>query len=274
MSSQPTSPFAQVRATRAHEHIVEQLQDLILSGKLPAGSRLPSERAMMTEFNVSRPTVREALRVAENMGLISVRPGDPGGPKVLGTPSIGVKRVFDGMLQAGCTSALELLEMRIILDCSAAALASMQPRDRLANLKDVYRKMQATTDLHEFAELDLKFHEAVIMASGNRLFHLVFQALDEPIRKLIESSLTSSKRHSREETLQHHGAIVEAIQSGDAKLAANKVRMHLYEFYFPILSPQDRLRLKSFVQALEQSNASTSKETGTTRGGRSASARA
>jgi len=274
MSFQTTSPFAQVRATRAHEHIVEQLQELILSGKLPAGSRLPSERAMMAEFNVSRPTVREALRVAENMGLISVRPGDPGGPKVLGTPSIGVKRVFDGMLQAGCASALELLEMRIVLDCSAAALASMQPRDHLADLRNIYRKMQTTTDLHEFAELDLKFHEAVIVASGNRLFYLVFQAMDESIRKLIESSLTSSKRHSREETLQHHGAIVDAIQSGDANLAADKVRMHLYEFYFPVLSSHDRLRLKSFVQSLEQSNSSTTKEAGTARRGRSASARA
>jgi DNA-binding FadR family transcriptional regulator len=207
----------------------------------------------MHEFSVSRPTVREALRVAENMGLIAVRPGDPGGPKVLGTPSIGITRVFDGLLQAGRTSALELVEMRIVLDSAAAALASMQPGERLAKLKDVLLQMQATDDFDQFAQLDANFHEAVIAASGNRLFDLVFKALDEPIRALIESALKSSYHQSREETLQHHGAIVEAIQSGDAHRASSALRSHLYDFYFPILPTPDRLRLKSFVEAMKES---------------------
>jgi DNA-binding FadR family transcriptional regulator len=246
------SSFAKVRSTRAHEHIVEQLQHLILSGTLAPGTRLPSERAMMAEFQVSRPTVREALRVAESMGLISVRHGDPGGPKVLGTPSVGIARVFDSLLQSGCTSALELLEMRIMLDSSAAALASTQPKRRLANLLEVLRQMQATTELHSFAELDTNFHEAVIVASGNRLFHLVFQSLKEPIRSLIESSLRSAPKQSRAETLQHHAAIVEAIQNGDARRAASAVRTHLGEFYLPVLPAQDKLRIKAFMLAMEK----------------------
>jgi DNA-binding FadR family transcriptional regulator len=245
------SPFTQARSIRAHESILEQLQNLILSGKLPPGSRLPSERAMMSEFQVSRPTVREALRVAESMGLISVRPGDPGGPKVLGAPSIGIKRVLDGLLQVGGTSALELIETRIALDSAAAALASMQPRERLEGMKEILCHMQTTTDLREFAALDVSFHEAVTLASGNRLFHLIFLALGEPIRALIESKFKSSQNNSREETLQHHRAIVDAIHSGNARLAASSVRTHLGEFYFPVLPPKERLRLKSFVQATE-----------------------
>jgi DNA-binding FadR family transcriptional regulator len=245
------SPFSKVRSTRAHEQIVDQLQNLILSGKLAPGTRLPSERAMMIEFQVSRPTVREAFRVAESMGLISVRPGDPGGSKVLGTPSIGITRVFDSMLQAGCTSAVELLEMRIVLDSSAAALASMQPRKKLANLFKLLGHMQTTTDLHIFAEVDAQFHEAVIVASGNRLFHLVFQALSEPIRSLIEKSLRSSPKHGREKTLQQHAAIVDAIRNGDSRCAASAVREHLREFYLPVLSAQDKQRLESFLQAIE-----------------------
>jgi DNA-binding FadR family transcriptional regulator len=252
MVTSGVSSFAKVRSTRAHEHIVEQLQHLILSGKLAAGSRLPSERAMMIEFQVSRPTVREALRVAESMGLISVRAGDPGGAKVLGTPSIGITRVFDSLIQAGCASAPELLEMRIVLDSSAAALASTQPRRSLSNLSDVLLQMQATTDLHAFAELDANFHEAVIVASGNRLFHLVFQALKEPIHSLIESRLRSSQHQSRTETLQHHAAIVDAIQQGDANRAASAVRVHLGEFYLPVLSAQDKSRVKTFIQAMER----------------------
>jgi GntR family transcriptional repressor for pyruvate dehydrogenase complex len=246
------SPFSTVRSARAHEQIVDQLQNLILSGKLAPGTRLPSERVMMVDFQVSRPTVREALRVAESMGLISVRPGDPGGSKVLCNPSIGITRVFDSLLQAGCTSALELLEMRVVLDSSAAALASTQPKSRLTNLLEVLREMQATTDLHTFAELDADFHEAVIVASGNRLFHLVFRALNEPIRSLIENSLRSSQHRSREETLQQHLAIVDAIRNGEAHRAASAVRTHLREFYLPVLSAQDKPRITSFLQAMEK----------------------
>jgi GntR family transcriptional regulator, transcriptional repressor for pyruvate dehydrogenase complex len=245
------SSFAKVRSTRAHELIVEQLQHLILSGKLPPGSRLPSERAMMIEFQVSRPTVREALRVAENMGLISVRPGDPGGAKVLATPSVGITRVFDSLIEAGRVSALELLGMRIVLDSSAAALASIQPVRSVSTLQDVLRQMEATTDLHAFAELDADFHEAVIVASGNRLFHLVFQALKEPIHSLIESRLRSSQHHRRAETLLHHAAIVNAIQNGDPQRAAAAVRAHLSEFYFSGLTAQDKLRMTAFTQAME-----------------------
>lgn len=235
---------------RAHENIVEQLQSLILSGKLAPGSRLPSERAMMTEFQVSRPTVREALRVAESMGLISVRPGDPGGAKVLGTPSIGIARVFDSLVQTGCASALELIETRIVLDSSAAALASTQPKRSLSNLSTVLRQMKDATDVRALAELDASFHEAVIVASGNRLFHLIFQSLKEPIYSLIESRLRSSQQQSKPETLRHHEAIVDAIQNGDAQRAAIAVRAHLSEFYFPVLSAQDKLRLTTFMRAM------------------------
>ena len=252
VASPTGSPFSSVRSTRAHEQIVVQLQQLILSGKLAPGSRLPSERALMAEFQVSRPTVREALRVTESMGLISVRPGDPGGPKVLATPSIGITRVLDSLLLSGCTSALELMELRVVLDSSAAALASMQPKARLKDLSDLLCKMKSTNDLHAFAELDANFHEAVIVASGNRLFHLVLQALDGPIRSMIEASLQSSPQQSQAETLLHHAAILEAIQSGDPSRAASAVRAHLRETCLCALPAQDKTRIKSFLQAMEQ----------------------
>ena len=247
MRAPEDSPFTTVRSTRAHEAIVEQLQGLILSGKLPAGSRLPSERAMMTEFNVSRPTVREALRVAESMGLISVRPGDPGGPKVLGTPSIGLSRLFDSLVQAGSAGGSDLLEVRIALDSAAAALAAMQPRERLGPIAAILERMRATDDVHAFAELDARFHELIAAASENRIIQMVFQALDLPIRNLIESKLKSSTRQSRQTTLRHHGAILSAIQSGNAHRAARAARTHLRDFYSSALSTPETSRIDSLM---------------------------
>jgi GntR family transcriptional regulator, transcriptional repressor for pyruvate dehydrogenase complex len=66
MSGSQASPFAKVRSTRAHEQIVEQLQQLILSGKLAAGARQPPERAMLNQFKLISTTVREANRVGES----------------------------------------------------------------------------------------------------------------------------------------------------------------------------------------------------------------
>ena len=248
------SPFEKVRSTRAHERIVEQLQRLILSGKLPPGSRLPSERSLMAEFEVSRPTVREALRVAESMGLISIRHGDPGGPKVLGTPSLGIARVLDGLVEAGCASAPELIEMRIILDSSSAALASLQPKERLSKASELLGKMRDAADPDAFAQLDAGFHEAIAVASGNRLFHVVFQALDQPIRTLIKGRLASSAGPSREHTLQQHAAILDAIRGGQPQQAASAARSHLRQFYFPGLSAQERSHMRCFMRALDQAD--------------------
>ena len=120
----PSPTFEPIKPTRAHEAVLAQLQRKILEGELAPGDRLPSEREMMDTFGVSWPTVREALRVAESLGLAAVRHGDPGGPRVLGQPSVGVTRVLDGLLSAERTSVAELLEARMVLEGAAARLAA------------------------------------------------------------------------------------------------------------------------------------------------------
>lgn len=139
-----------------------------------------------------------------------------------------------------------------MLDSYAAALACEQPRDRLTPLLELLRQMQVTTDLHQFAALDARFHETVIEASGNRLLHIIFEALDEPIQSLIEDSLKPSHEQSREDTLQQHATILTAIQNGEARLAATAVRTHLREFYSPVLSGEERRTIKSFTHAMEK----------------------
>src|ERR1700678_2765341 len=114
----PSPMFELIKPTRAHEAVLAQLQQKILAGELAPGDRLPSEREMMETFGVSRPTIREALRVAESLGLVAVRHGDPGGPRVLGQPSIGLSRILDGLLSAERTSIDELLEARMVLEGS------------------------------------------------------------------------------------------------------------------------------------------------------------
>ena len=75
--------FQPVQPVRAYQRIVEQVEEALARGDLRPGQRLPSERELVAQFEVSRSTVREALRVLESNGVVRSRPGDPNGPEVL-----------------------------------------------------------------------------------------------------------------------------------------------------------------------------------------------
>jgi DNA-binding transcriptional MocR family regulator len=84
------SLFSPIPKKRASEVIVEQLEAMIYRGTLPPGSELPAERQLMVQLGVSRPTLREALRIAESTGLIATKAGGQGGQVVLGRPTVPV----------------------------------------------------------------------------------------------------------------------------------------------------------------------------------------
>jgi DNA-binding FadR family transcriptional regulator len=221
MARKSASPaFEPIKPTRAHEAILAQLQRKILEGALAPGDRLPSERAMMDTFGVSRPTVREALRVAESLGLVAVRHGDPGGPRVLGQPSVGVTRVLDGLLAAERISVAELLEARMVLEGAAARLAAARPAAALGPLEEAYRTMEQAPDFARFVEADALFHRRVAEVGGNRLLVVILTALRDPIVRLITEGLAgATESQARAKILRAHGEILKAIRAGDGAVA-------------------------------------------------------
>lgn len=243
----PSPTFEPIKAIRAHEAILAQLQRKILEGELAPGDRLPSERAMMDTFGVSRPTVREALRVAESLGLVAVRHGDPGGPRVLGQPSVGVTRVLDGLLLAERTSVAELLEARIVLEGAAARLAA-RPGVGLGPLEEAYRAMEQAPDFPRFVEADALFHRRVAEVGGNRLLVVILTALRDPIVRLITEGLSGETEvQARAKILRTHGEILKAIRARDGAAADRRSRRHLFDLYAALVAPEDRTRLESLL---------------------------
>jgi DNA-binding FadR family transcriptional regulator len=201
---------------------------------------------MMNTFGVSRPTVREALRVAESLGLIQVRHGDPGGPRVLAQPSVGVARVVEGLLSAEQTSLAELLEVRAALEGAAARLAAGSSAAKLSQIDAAYRKMEKTTDSTAFAEADALFHRRIAEVSGNRLFSVILAALRDPIEAMITAGPSgAASGEERAAIIRMHGEILKAIRSGDGAAADRRSRRHLYELYASRLSAEERRRLES-----------------------------
>ena len=244
----PSPIFEPIKPTRAHEAVLAQLQGKILKGELAPGDRLPSEREMMEIFGVSRPTVREALRVAESLGLVAVRHGDPGGPRVLGQPSVGVTRVLDGLLSAERTSVTELLEARMVLEGAAARLAAARPAAELGPLEEAYRAMEQAPDFARFVEADAVFHRRVAEVGGNRLLVVILTALRDPIVRLITAGLSGeTDAQARAKILRAHGEILEAIRTGDIAAADRRSRRHLIDLYAALVAADERPRLESLL---------------------------
>ena len=244
----PSPTFEPIKPTRAHEAILAQLQRTILAGELAPGDRLPSEREMMATFGVSRPTVREALRVAEVLGLVAVRHGDPGGPRVLGQPSVGVTRVLDGLLAAEGTSVAELLEARMVLEGAAARLAAVRPDAALGPLEEAYRAMEQAPDFARFVAADALFHRRVAEVGGNRLLVVILTALRDPIVRLITEGLSgATEAEARAKILRTHGEILEALRARDGAAADRRSRRHLFDLYAALVAPDERPHLESLL---------------------------
>lgn len=244
----PTTTFEPIKPIRAHEAILAQLQRKILEGELMPGDRLPSERVMMESFGVSRPTIREALRVAESLGLVAVRHGDPGGPRVLGMPSVGVSRVLESLLSAERTSVAELLEARMVLEGTVARLAASRLAANLGPLEQAYREMEQASDFARFVEADALFHLRVAEVGGNRLLVVILTALRDPIVRLIATGLSSdTEAGARAKVLHAHREILKAIRSRDGGAADRRSRRHLFDLYEALITTEERRRLESLL---------------------------
>ena len=152
-------PWQPIGGGRASEAIYDQLRELITSGVLKPGDRLPSERAMMEQLHRSRPTIREALRMLEQGGYVASTHG-ASGAVVQELTIDGVEQPLSAMLQLNQISLEELGEYRAVNDGTIAGWAARRRTDKdLAALDSCLTAAeQALGDYRRFAELDVRFH--------------------------------------------------------------------------------------------------------------------
>ena len=236
MNTQSTPFLRPVERRRAFEEILFQLEKAIAAGHLSAGDRLPSERELATQFQVSRTSVREALRVLEALGIVRVRRGAENGATLLEEPGNALAQLLRFYLALQHVSMESFLEFRITLESWAADLAaSRQPVDELVEAEALLERMEAEElDQHDFLELDLAFHMQLAQACGNELARLVFEGCRTAIwRTMLQAAMeASSDWPSIRDQLRHqHRAIYAAIAAGDAKLASRLVGEHIRHFY-------------------------------------------
>jgi GntR family transcriptional repressor for pyruvate dehydrogenase complex len=230
MSQQPLSPvLAPVARASVVDAVAERLQSEILLGRLPAGSRLPSERDLAVALGVNRLTLRAAMARLEALGFIATRHG--AGTLVCNWRERAGLDVLPAMLSSIDASApawqelmVSLLEVRRVLVAEAIALAAARrTEDDLIELRRLAREqLSRTSDPVEFARGEVAFQRAVIRASGNVGLELILNTFAKFPDELPD--LVAKLYDQRESALELYEILVAIIEQGDAEAARDAIR--------------------------------------------------
>jgi GntR family transcriptional repressor for pyruvate dehydrogenase complex len=199
---------------------------LISEGALVAGSRLPAERDLAESFQVSRSSLRQALKVLEIMGVISQRVGDgtylnAAAPALLGEP-------MEFLILLGGISFHELMEARIIVEPELTARAAVRATEQdFAALRREMAAMKESAKNHSrLSQHDLQFHQVIFQAAGNRVCSAMFTVVHQALHSLIE---LTSRLVPVEHTLHLHQRIYAAIRRKDPEEARKRMVEHLLD---------------------------------------------
>ena len=228
--------FAPVGKQRLFESVLGQLETLIHEGQLNAGDRLPSERALSEMLQVSRPSVREALRVLDAMDIITVKTGvgSSGGTKISDKLGPMISRLMRLYMALGHFDLDNVLETRRLLEEEAAREAATKRTDeQLAGMDKLLAGMDDLLgDRERYLALDGKFHVAVALASSNPLLaHLMGSMRDAVTENLVKAHIEESNWETlARKAQQNHRKLVEALRAGDRDAAAQCINQHV-DFY-------------------------------------------
>lgn len=211
------------------DQVLERLQELIVSGEVAAGDPLPSEHELMERFGVGRPAVREALQSLHTMGLITVSHGERSRVNALSADMVlrqgdAVARV---LLSTGPQNLEHLKEARRLFEIGMVRAGA--PKATAADIADlrrlIDRQRSQLGDPASFIGADIDFHQRIAQLSGNPICSAVSETMLGWLFRFHSDLLIWSGHEDL--TLAEHGAIVDAIEAGDADRAAAGMEEHL-----------------------------------------------
>lgn len=234
-----------MKPRRAFEEIIVRIENDIYEGKLKVGDRLPPERELAEIFQVSRASVREALRVLEAFGVLSARRGtgaDSGSivSALDTTPLSGLLRMHATLLHMPLTDLLEMREaIEVVTARRAAERASPEQADQLGAIVDA---MARANSPEEFLVHDADFHLTLARISGNAVAPLVLGAVRDAIARQVLGAfkrLEEAGEWSAEHAwlVREHAEVVEQIRRADPDAAARAFDRHVQNFYCRVVQP-------------------------------------
>jgi GntR family transcriptional regulator, transcriptional repressor for pyruvate dehydrogenase complex len=227
--------FQKTNQHRVFQDLVNQIEGAILEGRLKVGDKLPPQRELVEMFQTSRASLREALRVLEQKGLINMKLGVSGGAVIKAVDTAPVTESLALLMQHKKVSLAELAEFREGVEGSVAALAAQRAtRADVAGLKKklrIARKcVQAGADAWEaFCEVDNDIHVAIAAASRNSVYEFVLRMVHGNIQRYYEAHPLKDAR-ILEENYENLREIIQAIEKKQVTVVKSLVQSHVRRF--------------------------------------------
>jgi GntR family transcriptional regulator, transcriptional repressor for pyruvate dehydrogenase complex len=220
--------FRTVSPNRMSEAIIDQVRELIRSGQLRPGDRLPSERLLGTQMGVSRVTVREALRVLEAAGLLEIRVGARGGAFVTAPSSHRVGSDLADLISLSPLTAVEVTEARQVLELGIIPLVVERATDEdIAQLREMVNEHQQALKKGEFAlSMTAAFHVRIAACTHNSAIEMLVQSFHGPMLMSLREAQVAAPLMGHRGTREHKD-FVEALAARDVEHAHQIMRVHL-----------------------------------------------
>lgn len=208
------------------DEAIEKIKEMIVSGALRPGDRLPREADLAERLGLSRNSLREAVKALSLIHVLDVRQGD--GTYVTSLePSVLLDAMGFVIDFHRDDTVLEFLEVRRILEPAATAMAAarMTPAE-VGELRALVDKLGDAPSVEELVASDLEFHRRIALGSGNQVLCSLIEGLSGPTQRArIWRGLTQESAVAR--TLAEHGAICDAIASGQPEIARAWATVHV-----------------------------------------------
>lgn len=205
--------FTPVKTRRTFEEAVEQIADAIRAGDLHAGDRLPSERVLAAQMAISRPTLREAIKVLADSGVIEVKAGPAGGMFV--RSEVIPPKLLEERSKLRVSEVSGVLEARRLLEPRVAQLAALYAteEDFEAMRRTIELQREHANDRERFLQLDQRFHLRIARATRNATIVALMRFLLRQLEIARDMSLRDT--HEPDWTIEIHERTLQAIMGGD-----------------------------------------------------------
>jgi GntR family transcriptional repressor for pyruvate dehydrogenase complex len=216
------------RGDKVSQAVARSIVRKIRNERLAVGAQLPPEAQMLQEYGVGRGSLREALRILEVQGLISIKPGPGGGPIVAGVHPEDFGRTATLFFQAGGMTFRELIEARLIMEPVMARLAAQRRDPAMLPALRQASGLARAEDEDEYLRSTGDFHHVVAAMSGNGIVSLFSQSLSDIFRVRISGLVFPKSR--RKQVLSVHASIAKAIEDGEAAQAEQLMYDHMEQY--------------------------------------------
>lgn len=217
--------FETAKKISIFDNIVEQIRSKINSGEISPGQKLPSERELAAVFNVSRSTIREAIRALAFIGFLEVRQGEGTFiPKDMNRNLLATS--IHSLLVSNKKELEELLDTRLAIEIQIVRLATERIRsENLERLNEICRKHRGTTEIGEKSQWDVEFHLEIARGSGNSILFNIEEGLRKRMENMTKTLLMSDE--SNRAVHREHELILRCLEKRDRDQAMRAMENHL-----------------------------------------------